>query len=319
MAEAPLTNEQKKALSILEPKLKSASERRDLEEAKRITLEIQNLLRPTGHENRLMFAKNFLFETAMEAGKIDFAIQGLTSIKNKTSSTTRLHLEATTLLAICHLRRKNLDAAKPYMIEALKYEKNIKSPTQRTEFKIALTKRFDEEALLSSLTTDTKITQNLNQIQSDAGDIIRTKHEDEILELLGSSVPGGAFEFVEKVHTESIKCLTYEEKLRLPSPASFEQKQKIGKGVLSAFQSVIYKSLCDKESEIYKMWFTNGMQAVLDKKYLTGAVVSALSGLSIGTYAIAVYLTALLIKIGIEVFCETHKNQGIMSLRRKRA
>jgi len=57
------------------------------------------------------------------------------------------------------------------------------------------------------------------------------------------------------------------------------------------------------------------MQAVLDKTYLTGAVVATLSGLAIGGYAIAVYLTALLIKIGIEVFCETFQPAGIMDMR----
>lgn len=317
MATPSLTEFQKKKLSILEPKLRLAAEKRDLSAARQITAEIQLLLRPTGHETRLMYAKNFLFETEMESGNVDYAIQGFTGVRLRVSKTTRLYLEATTLLAICHLRRKDINSAKPFMLEALAYEKNIQSHKRRSEFKVELIKRFDEEALLSSLASEENLSLDIEKLQADAGEIIRTKHEEEILELLGSTVPERALDFVKKVHDESVKALTYEEKLRLPSPATFEQKRKIGKSVFSAFQSVIHKSLCDKESDIYKMWFTNGMQAVLDKKYLTAAVVATLSGLAIGGYAIAAYLTALLIKLGIEIFCETFKPTGIMELRKQ--
>lgn len=317
MATPPLTEYQKKRLSALEPALRLAAEKRDLQSAKQITAEIQLLLRPTGHETRLMYAKNFLFETAMESGSIEYAIQGFTGVRQRINKSTRLYLEATTLLAICHLRKRDIKSATPFMLEALAYEKNIQNLARRSEFKAELIKRFDEEALLSALASAESLSFDLERIQADAGEVIRTKHEEEILELLGSTVPEGALDFVRKVHSESIRALTYEEKLRLPSPATFEQKRKIGKGVLSAFQNVIHKSLCDRESDIYKMWFTNGMQAVLDKKYLTGAVVASLSGLAIGVYAIAVYLTALLIKVGIEVFCETFKPAGIMSMRTK--
>ncbi|TWC43040.1 hypothetical protein FBY03_101233 [Pseudomonas sp. SJZ079] len=311
-----LTEEQKIKLKILEPALRAAADRRDYEDAKKITLAIQNVLRPTGHETRLMHAKNYLFEIALEVGKVDIAITGFIGVRQKSGKNTRLYLEATTLLAICHLRKKDIDSAKPYMAEAFKYEKNITSPSKRSEYKIGLARRFDEEALLSSLATDANYKFNIEQIQKDAGELIRTKHEEEILELLGATAPESALDFVKEVHRESTKLLSHEDKLRLPSPASFEQKKNIGKGILSAFQSVIWKSLCDKDSEVYKMWFTNGMQAVLDKKYLTIAITGTLSGLSICIYGVAVYITALLIKIGIEVFCETYTPQSIMKMRK---
>ena len=316
MHSSPLSEDQKNKLKGLEPALRLAASRKDYEQAKKITQEIQSILRPTGHETRLMQAKNYLFETALETGKIDTAISGFVGVRQKTAKSTRLYLEATTLIAICYLRKKDLKSAKPYMIEAFKYEKNIKSPSKRTEFKIGLAKKFDEEALLSSLATGSTTAFNIDQVQYDAGELIRTKHEDEILEMLGSSVPESALDFTKEVHKEATYFLSHEEKLLLPSPESFGQKKKLGKGILSAFQSVIWKSLCDKDSEIYKMWFTNGIQAVLDKKYLTVAITGALSGLSIGTYAIAVYLTALLVKLGIEVFCETYTPTSIMKMRK---
>lgn len=311
-----LTEEQKHQLKRLEPRLKFASAQRDLKKCKAITAEIQSILRPTGHETRLMQSKNWLFETAMEVGELDYAITGFTGVRRKVSKSTRLYLESTALLAICFLRKRDLHQAKPYMIEALKCEKNIKSEHLRSKFKVNLAKRFDEEALLTSIASETIESMDLEKIQNDAAILIQTKHEDEILEMLGSNVPEGALEFVKEVHNESKHLLTYDEKMKLPSPAKFQQKKKLGKRVLAAFQKVIWQSLCDKNSDVYKMWFSNGLQAVLDKKYLTAAIVSSLLGLKIGVYAIAVYLTSLLLKIGIETFCTVYEPTNLMSLRK---
>ena len=310
-----LTELQKEKLLILEPMLREAADARDFERAKAITARIQSVLRPTGHETRLMESKNRLFEVAMETGNLNTAINGFIGVRSKVSSGTRLYLEATALLAICYLRQKDLEKARPHMVEALKCEKNISSVTKRSEFRVSLAKRFDEEALLATLATDSSECLDVDQIQEDAGKLIYSSKEEEIFEMLGGYVPDGALDFVKEVHKESQGLLTYQEKKLLPSPDYFKEKESLGKAILSAFQTVIWSSLCDKDSEVYKMWFTNGMQAVLDKKYITTAVVSALAGLSIGVYAIAVYLSALLLKIGIETFCKVYKPGGIMELR----
>lgn len=311
-----LTKEQKSKLRVLEPMLQKAAASKDYNKAEQITSEIQQLLRPTGHETRLMQAKNWLFQTAMECGKLDRAIMGFIGIRQKVSKHTRLFLEATSLLAICYLRKRDLESARPYMIEALKCEKNIKSELQRTRFKVNLAKRFNEEALLSSLGTEKIEDLDPAIIQEEAGKLISRNTEDEILELLGSTVPNGALEFVSEVHKQSQNLLTFEEKKSLPSPTIFKEKRKLGRGVISAFKNIVWKSLCDKESEVYKMWFTNGMQTVLDKKYITSAIVTTLSGFKIGVYAIAVYVTALIIKMGIETFCDAYQPESLMALRK---
>jgi dolichol kinase len=59
------------------------------------------------------------------------------------------------------------------------------------------------------------------------------------------------------------------------------------------------------------------MKVVLDKKYLTGSIVTALSGYKIGIYAVAVYAAALVFKTGIEVFCEVYQPPPIMGARGK--
>ena len=315
MRTSNLTEEQKKKLSILEPMLREAADSRDFDKAKEITTKIQNILRPTGHETRLMQAKNRLFEVAMESGNVETAISGFFAVRQKVSKRTRLYLEATALLAICYLRQKDLASARPYMVEALSCEKNITADQRRSEFKVALAKRFEEEALLASLSADEKEYLDIDKIQDEAGKLIHSKHEDEILEMLGRTVPEGALDFVQEVRDESMRLLTYKEKIKLPSPEYFKERKKLGKGVLSAFQAVIWRSLCDKDSDVYKMWFTNGMQAVLDKKYIAASIATTLAGLNIGVYAIAIYLTALLVKIGIETFCNIYKPDNIMGLR----
>ena len=315
MSQINLTDKQKQQLAILEPMLKSAVDSRDYGKAKEITVQIQNVLRPTGHETRLMQSKNRLFEVAMESGHITTAINGFIGVRNKVSKRTRLYLEATTLLAICFLRKKDLNSARPYMVESLNSENNIKSNQKRTEYRIALAKRFDQEALLAGLSVTEQEQLNPERIQDEAGKLIYSRHESDILELLGATVPIGAENFINDVHKESQGLLTYEEKKKLPSPADFKERKKLGENVLSAFQSILWHSLCDKDSEVYKMWFTNGMQALLDKKYLAAAIAAALSGLSIGVNAIAVYILALIIKMGIETFCSLYKPSNIMGLR----
>jgi len=315
MSQTKLTEKQKQQLAILEPMLKVAADSRDYEKAKDITVQIQNVLRPTGHETRLMQSKNRLFEVAMESGHIRTAIPGFIGVRNKVSKRTRLYLEATTLLAICFLRKKDLNSARPYMVESLNSENNIKSIQKRTQYRVALAERFDQEALLAGLSSPDQEQLNPDKIQDEAGKLIYEKHEDEILELLGGTVPKGAESFINDVHKESQGLLTYEEKKKLPSPVAFKERKKLGKNVLSAFQSVLWHSLCDKDSEVYKMWFTNGMQALLDRKYLAAAIGAALYGLGIGVKAIAVYVLALIIKMGIETFCSLYRPSNIMGLR----
>jgi len=85
MAVEKLTQRQKESLKELEPALQEAVRLGDYSKAKNLTKKIQELLRPTGHETRLMKAKNWLFEAAMEAGELRTAIAGLSGVRNKTN------------------------------------------------------------------------------------------------------------------------------------------------------------------------------------------------------------------------------------------
>jgi len=74
----------------------------------------------------------------------------------------------------------------------------------------------------------------------------------------------------------------------------------------------MYRSLCDPTSEIYKVWFNKGFGFVLNKFYIGSAITSVLADLGIGMKAVAIPIVALLIKFGIEVYCERYKPVGIM-------
>ena len=125
-----LTEQQKRRLKILEPNLRNAVQNGDYDLAKQIVNEIQSLLRQSGHETRLMQSKNWLFEAAMESGNLQFAIAGLTGVQKKCNPRTRVYLEATALLAICHIRNENIDSAEPLIAKVLEKSKMHKITTK---------------------------------------------------------------------------------------------------------------------------------------------------------------------------------------------
>lgn len=100
----PLTDVQKSRLASLEPALRTAVYAADYKLAKIIAIDIQEILRATGHETRLMKSKNWLFEAALNANELHTAEAGFLGIRKKTAETTRVHLEATALLIVCLLR-----------------------------------------------------------------------------------------------------------------------------------------------------------------------------------------------------------------------
>ncbi|QJD80691.1 hypothetical protein [Spirosoma rhododendri] len=130
-----LSDSQNGALKRLETKLQVAAYNGNLKAAKDLIQDIKTLLRPHGYETRLMQAKNWLYEASIEAGDYPLAIEGLKIIKQKTNKNTRVHLEATALLAIAHLRSNAIDKAEPFVKEVLTNDKVIKSEKKRTEFR----------------------------------------------------------------------------------------------------------------------------------------------------------------------------------------
>jgi hypothetical protein len=307
-----LTEAQKKRLMRLEPALREAAKKGDYNTAMIITSDIQNILRPTGHETRLMQAKNWLFESAMESGEIDIAKIGFIGVRKKTKNTTRVYLEATALLAICHLRSNEIEKAEPLMAEVIKHEYCIKSEKRRREFKLNIIRRFEEEGTLASFKGKYNEIFDAEELQNDAGKLILTENEDQIYTILGKHTPPETKCLILRIEQFSRNQLTAVDIKLLPDPRVRINDEEVGRTVFSSIKRVLWKSLCDPKSEIYKTWFNHGMKIVLNKYYIGATVTSVLADLGIGMRAVAVPIIALIIKFGIEVYCDRCKPIGVM-------
>lgn len=313
-----LSDTQKRRLKALEPSLRNAAKTGDYNLAKTIANEIQEILRRTGHETRLMQSKNWLFEAAMEAGNLQIAITGLTGVQKKCSPRTRVYLEAIALIAICQIRNGNLSGAEPLIADVLDKSKYIKSERRRRQFNRRIIQRFEEEATLSALANSGDDILDIEQIQNEAGILVQTKTEDDILSDFGRHLPRRVINDLLRIHNFSGKHLAFEERKMLPSPEEIVKEKALGKTVFSAFKRVLWRSLCDPDSDIYKAWFHNGLAVVLDKKYLGTAITAAMTGLNIGIKALAVSATALVIKMGVETYCEVFRPKSLMIARNEK-
>jgi tetratricopeptide (TPR) repeat protein len=312
-----LTEIQKERLARLEPQLKLAVLEKNFENAKRIVSDIQDFLRPSGHITRLVQVKNTLFELAIEIGLYDYAEQGFIGNRKLVNKNTRLYLEATALLAICHLRKSEYEKAKPYIQEVLKNENIIKSEKTRRNFHHGVIERFDEEAALFSLKFERNEKLDIDEIQREAGILLSSSTEDGIYLILGKSLPKQTKDILFQIDDFAKNQLSSAERKMLASPKELVKDEIAGKTVFQSLKRVIYKSLCDPNSEVYKAWYNNGLGVVLNKKYITSAIVVSLTGLGIGFSALAISAVALILRFGLDVYCEHNKPIGIMEIRTK--
>lgn len=259
-----------------------------------------------------MQAKNWLFEAALEAGNVQIATTGLTGVLKKCTPNTRVYLEATTLLAICYIREGSITKAEPLIAQVLEKSTYIQSEKRRRQFKRRIIQRFEEEAILSALKNSGDEILDVDQIQNEAGVLVQTKTEDDILSDFGRHLPRKVINDLLRIHNFTGRQLPFEERQLLPSPEEITKENELGRTVFTSFKRVLWRSLCDPESDIYKTWFHNGLSVVLEKKYLGFAITATMSGLNIGIKALAVSATALVIKMGIETYCEVFRPKGLM-------
>lgn len=312
MSNAPLTDAQKKRLKELEPKLRHAAKYGHYDEAKRVASNIQVLLRETGHETRLMQAKNWLFQAAMESGQLETARMGFEGVRKKTNRRTRVYLEATALEAVCLLRKGELDKAKPFMAEALKRVSNISSESRRKEFQKRMVTLFEEEWIVASLRQDVCVDIDVDEVQDEAARLLQSLTADEIEENAVKEIPAEKMSRMFEAYSFSRSQLPSADRLCLPSPELKANKKQAGRSLIDSVKRVLWKSLCDENSAVYKMWFEHGMMYVLDKKYLTAAIVATMMQMKLGYFALAASVAAIIMKIGIEVFCDRFEPMELM-------
>ncbi|MDR7017214.1 hypothetical protein [Acinetobacter sp. 3657] len=313
----PLTDLQKNKLKVLEPRLNRAINEQNYKFAKEIVVDIQSILRPTKHFVRLVQSKNKLCELAIELNDTKYALSLLNSNILVINKNTRIYLETVSLLAICHLRMKDVEAAKKYIKEVLVNHTVIKTDRTREIFHYEIINRFNEEVALATLTGYESFYLDQDDIEKEAIRIIQNLTEDEIFSQIGKNSPQSTKDLIYIVHDYSTKQLTFTERLALPSPDQKVKDKEVGLTIFESVKRVLYNSLCNPDSEIYKAWFSNGLQLVLDKKYIVSSVVSCLSGIGFGVSMIAASIVALITKFGIEVYCVQQKPIYVSEIRNK--
>jgi hypothetical protein len=311
-----LTRNQRDKLAILEPQLKLCVKYADFNKAKRIAAQIQKLLRPTGHETRILQSKNWLYETAMEANSLTYAKMGFEGTIQKSSPKTRLNLEATSLLAICYLREQNLEKASDLIIRAVENINNIKSEERRKQFHQRLVERLEEESILVGLISKTSQQLDPDEVDKETVKLVMSKSENQILLEMGKAVPKKSIDLLTKVRGIYQLSLPAPDRKLLSPPITEETKEELGKRASSALKRVAWRALCCPESEIHKAW-SQGLSVVYDKKYITFAIAAAFKSMNISTIMIAASAAALAIKFGAEVFCETFAPSSIMIDRKE--
>lgn len=306
-----LTKEQKEKLAVLEPQLKSCVRSADLGKAKKITAKIQNLLRPTGHETRVLQAKNWLYETAMEANSLTFAKMGFEGTIQKSNPRTRLNLEAASLLAICYLREGNFDKARELIVRSVENINNIASDERREQFHKRLIERLEEESILVGLVDEFSAPLKLKDVDDQAVKLVMTKSENQIYLEMGRAVPQKSVDLLADVRETYTLRLPAPDRKMLPPPISDDNKEELGKRASSALKRVAWRAICSPESDVYKAW-SQGLSVVYDKKYIAGAIVASFNSVNISAVMIAASAAALAIKFGAEVFCETFAPSSLM-------
>jgi hypothetical protein len=188
----------------------------------------------------------------MEANNITFAKMGFEGNIQKSNPKTRLHLEATALLAICYLREENLDKARSLIIKAVENINNIKSVERRQQFHKRLIQRLEDESILVGLSDRSATPLNLNEVDRQTVLLVKTKSDNQIYLEMGRSVPKRSVDLLTKVRdTYTLKLPAPDQKM-LPPPISEENKEELGKRANSALKRVAWRALCSPESDIYK-------------------------------------------------------------------
>ena len=259
-----------------------------------------------------MQAKNWLFEAALEACEYEIAKSGFIGIRKKVSIKTRIYLEATALLAICYLRTNEIDKAEPLMAEAINNVKNIKSIKRKRQFRLNVIQRFQEEGALASFRGRFEEKFDATELQNDAGKLIQTENEDQLFTLIGKYSPSETKNVILRIDQFTRKQLPKGDLKFLPDPRDRIKDEEVGRTVFSSIKRVLWRSLCDPNSDIYKAWVHKGLGVVLNKLYIGSAIAACLADLGIGIKAVAVPIIALIIKFGIEVYCDRYKPIGIM-------
>lgn len=297
-------------LRYLEPKLKAAGKYGKFDEAQKIAQEIQNLFPNDLNHHRLLQARNWFFQAALEDNQTIYAINGFNGIRIRAADNTRTYLEATVMLGICYLRNNDIKKAKEYIRESILKINNIKSDQRRNQLQKRIITRIEFECLLGQLKMETGEYLPVEELHKKAIEMVKNKSDQEIFGIVGEGLPQAALQLTENIKDYSVKLLPIgDQKLLAPPPSV--SKTEFGKKVIDIVKRVGWRSVCDPEGEIYNLW-SKQVPDIFNKGYFAGAIATTCAKFSIGLPILAVGVVAILMKHSAAEFCERYQPKDIM-------
>jgi len=309
-----LTEQQLTALRPLERELRAAVRSASPESAIEIATRIQGLFSNDRRHHRLLRAKLWAFEACLDANRITYAQNGFVGVRKLAGITTRLYLEASSLLAVCYLREKKTGEAKQLIREIISNVNNIKSDRTRHQFQKRLVARIEEECILTELIGKDEGLLDPEEIHAKAIILLQRNSNAEIIKLIGNSVPVAGIELLKDVRNYSINQLSPPDRKMLPSPEKAEAPQKIGRITFALLRRIAWKTFCDPESSIYKLW-SKRVPKIFNEGYFSAAIVTTMNDFRMGLPMLASGIVALIMKYSAEEFCEMSKPKGLMIAR----
>lgn len=314
MASTKLTGPFLDVLRPMERDLQKAVSQAEPERAIEIATNIQALFGHDRTHHRLLKAKLWAYEACIDGNRLNYAESGLIGIRRIAGRTTRLHLEASALLAISLLRQKKLSDAKKVIREVIANINNIASGRTRHQFQRRFIERIEEECILAEMIGVDDGALKPDEIESKAILLVQHNSDDEIYKLIGNSVPTAGIRLLNDVRTYSLNLLPPPDRKLLPAPAKAEEPKNIGRTTFALLRRIAWKTFCKPSSPIYKLW-SQRIPKVFNDGYFSAAVIATLSEYRIGLPLIASGIAALAMKYSAEEFCELAKPKGLMSAR----
>lgn len=304
-------------LSVLRPLeagLREAVAQAEVETAIEIAGKIQALFPDNRSHHRLLRAKLWAYEACVNANRLSYAETGLIGVRKLAAPSTRLYLEASALLAISLLRQKKITESKKVIREVIANINNIASDKTRHQFQRRLISRIEEECILAELINTGARALDAAEIEAKAILLVQRNSDDEILSLIGNSVPVTGLRLLSEVRTYSIEQLPPPDRKMLPPPDKAEKPKNIGRITFALLRRIAWKALCKPSSPIYKLW-SKRVPKVFNEGYFSAAVVAAINDFRIGIPMIASGIVALAMKYSAEEFCELSKPKTLMISR----
>jgi ribosomal protein L22 len=302
---------QKEALGPLEKALKEAVSNAEPEAALELAGRIQELFPDDRKHPRLLRAKLWAYEACVDANRLTYAESGLIGVRRLAGSKTRLHLEASGLLAVTMLRQKKTSDAKKLIREVIRNINNITSDRTRHQFQKRFIQRVEEECILAELIDSGDGPLDIAEIEAKAILLLDRNSDEEILKLIGNSVPSAGIALLGDVRNYSLQQLPPPDRLLLPPPEKAEEPKHIGRTTFALLRRIAWKTFCKPNSPVYKLW-SSRITRTFNEGYFAAAVVAALSDFRIGVPLIASGLAALAMKYTAEEFCAVSKPKGLM-------